>query len=32
VRTLSLQLAIFWLKWRHGRVPRGAIESIPEEL
>jgi MtN3 and saliva related transmembrane protein len=31
VVTLSLQLAIFWLKWRYGRVPRGAIEDIPEE-
>jgi MtN3 and saliva related transmembrane protein len=31
VVTLSLQLAIFWLKWRYGRVPRGAIAGIPEE-
>jgi uncharacterized protein with PQ loop repeat len=31
VATVSLQLAIFWLKLRYGRVPRGAIESIPEE-
>jgi MtN3 and saliva related transmembrane protein len=31
VVTLSLQLAIFWLKWRYGRVPRGALESNPEE-
>ena len=31
VVTSSLQLAIFWLKWRYGRVPRGAFESNPEE-
>ena len=30
VVTLSLQLAIFWLKWRYGRVPRGVIESTSE--
>jgi hypothetical protein len=31
VVTLSLQLVIFWLKWRCGRVPRGTFESNPEE-
>jgi MtN3 and saliva related transmembrane protein len=31
VVTLSLQLTIFWLKWRYGRVPRPA-PATPEEL
>jgi len=31
VVTLSLQLAIFWLKWRYGRAPRRARAEPWEE-
>ena len=31
VVTSSLQLAIFLLKWRYGRAPRGTIAGIQEE-
>jgi MtN3 and saliva related transmembrane protein len=32
VVTLTLQLTIFWLKWRYGRVPRRARADKMEEL
>lgn len=32
VVTLTLQLTIFWLKWRYGRVPRRARANKMEEL
>ena len=32
VVTLSLQLAIFWLKWRYGRVSSDLMGSNPEEF
>ncbi len=32
VVTLTLQLTIFWLKWRFGRVPRRARANKMEEL
>lgn len=31
VTTLTLQIAIFWLKWRYGRVPRRALSNNVKE-